>query len=94
MSEKGGVSVYGLDRFPVTLYEEQWTKLIAMADKDSAVYRGERHPIENQPFDLRQGEVRQNSIASLAVDSAAKCATGYRMLTVCFAIMRSASLVG
>ena len=32
VSEKGGVSVYGLGRFPVTLYKEQWTKLLAMAD--------------------------------------------------------------
>jgi hypothetical protein len=32
VSEKGGVSVYGLGRFPVTLYQEQWTKLLAMAD--------------------------------------------------------------
>jgi hypothetical protein len=32
ISEKGGVSVYGLGRFPVTLYKEQWTKLLAMAD--------------------------------------------------------------
>ncbi len=32
VSEKGGVSVYGLGRFPVTLYKEQWLKLLAMAD--------------------------------------------------------------
>ena len=32
ISEKGGVSVYGLGRFPVTLYKEQWTRLLAMAD--------------------------------------------------------------
>ena len=32
VSEKGGVSVYGLGRFPVTLYKEQWTKLLDMAD--------------------------------------------------------------
>ena len=32
VSEKGAVSVYGLGRFPVTLYKEQWTKLLAMAD--------------------------------------------------------------
>ena len=31
VSEKGGVSVYGLGRFPVTLYKEQWTKLLAMS---------------------------------------------------------------
>lgn len=32
VSEKGGLSVYGLGRFPVTLYKEQWTKLLDMAD--------------------------------------------------------------
>jgi hypothetical protein len=33
VSEKGGVSVYGLGRFPVTLYKEQWAKLLDMADE-------------------------------------------------------------
>ena len=33
VSGKGGVSVYGLGRFPVTLYKEQWTKLLAMTDE-------------------------------------------------------------
>jgi hypothetical protein len=32
VSEKGGLSVYGLGRFPVTLYKEQWTKLLDMTD--------------------------------------------------------------
>ena len=32
VSEKGGVSVYGLGRFPVTLYKEQWMKLLDLAD--------------------------------------------------------------
>ncbi|MBV8903886.1 MAG: hypothetical protein JOZ22_09650 [Acidobacteriia bacterium] len=32
VSEKGALSVYGLGRFPVTLYREQWEKLLAMAD--------------------------------------------------------------
>jgi hypothetical protein len=31
VSEKGGVSVYGLGRFPVTLYYEQWTRLLDAA---------------------------------------------------------------
>lgn len=31
VSEKGGVSVYGLGRFPITLYQEQWLKLLDMA---------------------------------------------------------------
>ncbi len=33
VSEKGGLSVYGMGRFPVTLYKEQWTKLLDMADE-------------------------------------------------------------
>lgn len=33
VSEKGGVSVYGLGRFPVTLYKEQWAKLLDLADE-------------------------------------------------------------
>ncbi len=32
VSEKGGVSVYGLGRFPVTLYYEQWKRLLDAAD--------------------------------------------------------------
>ena len=32
VSEKGALSVYGLGRFPVTLYREQWDKLLGMAD--------------------------------------------------------------
>ena len=32
VSEKGGISVYGLGRFPVTLYYEQWLRLLARAD--------------------------------------------------------------
>lgn len=32
ISEKGGLSIYGLGRFPVTLYKEQWTKLLGMVD--------------------------------------------------------------
>lgn len=32
VSEKGAVSVYGMGRFPVTLYKEQWIKLLDMAD--------------------------------------------------------------
>lgn len=32
VSQKGALSVYGLGRFPVTLYKEQWLKLLGMAD--------------------------------------------------------------
>jgi hypothetical protein len=39
VSEKGGVSVYGLGRFPVTLYKEQWVRLLDMADEIRAFIR-------------------------------------------------------
>jgi hypothetical protein len=32
VSEKGGLSIYGMGRFPVTLYKEQWLKLLDMSD--------------------------------------------------------------
>ena len=32
VSQKGALSVHGLGRFPVTLYKEQWTRLLAAAD--------------------------------------------------------------
>jgi hypothetical protein len=32
VSEKGGLSIYGLGRFPVTLYKEQWNRLLDHAD--------------------------------------------------------------
>jgi hypothetical protein len=33
VSEKGALSVYGMGRFPVTLYKEQWIKLLGIADE-------------------------------------------------------------
>ena len=33
VSEKGALSVYGMGRFPVTLYKEQWLRLLAMAEE-------------------------------------------------------------
>ena len=33
VTEKGGLSVYGLGRFPVTLYKSQWLKLISMCEQ-------------------------------------------------------------
>ena len=33
VSEKGGLSLYGMGRFPVTLYKEQWLKILDMADE-------------------------------------------------------------
>jgi hypothetical protein len=36
VSEKGALSVYGMGRFPVTLYKEQWLRLLAMGDEIKA----------------------------------------------------------
>ncbi len=33
VSEKGGVSLYGLRRFPVTFYADEWEKILGMADE-------------------------------------------------------------
>jgi hypothetical protein len=33
VSEKGGASLYGLGRFPITLYQEQWIKILDMSDE-------------------------------------------------------------
>jgi hypothetical protein len=49
VSEKGGVSVYGLGRFPVTLYKEQWTKLLGMSEEI-------RHFIEDNESQLKSKE--------------------------------------
>ena len=42
VGEKGGVSVYGLGRFPVTLYYEQWTRLLDAAGDLRAFLEGNK----------------------------------------------------
>ncbi len=49
VSEKGGVSVYGLGRFPVTLYKEQWTKLLAMTDEIRAFIKEHEPRLKAKP---------------------------------------------
>jgi hypothetical protein len=49
VSEKGGVSVYGLGRFPVTLYKEQWTKLLSMADEIRTFIRENEAKLKAKP---------------------------------------------
>src|SRR5216684_8097962 len=49
VSEKGGVSVYGLGRFPVTLYKEQWQKLLAMADEIRAFIKEHDTELKAKP---------------------------------------------
>ena len=49
VSEKGGVSVYGLGRFPVTLYKEQWVRLLAMADEIRAFIKEHDAELKAKP---------------------------------------------
>ena len=49
VSEKGAVSVYGLGRFPVTLYKEQWTRLLAMAEDIKAFIKTHDAELKTKP---------------------------------------------
>jgi len=49
VSEKGGVSLYGLGRFPVTLYKEQWAKLLDMADEIRAFLKANDSKLKTKP---------------------------------------------
>ncbi|MGA9886948.1 MAG: hypothetical protein WBQ31_05580 [Candidatus Acidiferrales bacterium] len=46
VGEKGGVSVYGLGRFPVTLYYEQWVRLLDTADNLRAFLEENKHRLK------------------------------------------------
>jgi hypothetical protein len=48
VSEKGGLSVYGLGRFPVTLYREQWEKLLGIADEIRNFIRENDHLLKKK----------------------------------------------
>ena len=49
VSEKGGVSVYGLGRFPVTLYKEQWAKLLAMTEEIRSFIKAHEAELKAKP---------------------------------------------
>jgi len=46
VSEKGAVSLYGVGRFPVTLYKEQWAKILGMAGEIEAFIRENDHSLK------------------------------------------------
>ena len=54
VSGKGALSVYGLGRFPVTLYKEQWAKLLEVADEIRAFIK--EHDAELKAKEPRVGE--------------------------------------
>ena len=49
VSEKGGVSVYGLGRFPITLYQEQWLKLLDMAEEIRSFIAAHKGELKAKP---------------------------------------------
>ena len=48
VSEKGAVSIYGMGRFPVTLYKEQWIKLLDMSDEIRAFIAEHEHELKSK----------------------------------------------
>jgi hypothetical protein len=48
VSEKGALSVYGMGRFPVTLYKEQWLKLLAMGDEIKAFIEANQESLKSK----------------------------------------------
>jgi len=53
VSEKGGISVYGLGRFPVTLYYEQWLRLLDRVDELRTIMEENKGKLKLKP---RAGE--------------------------------------
>jgi len=48
VSEKGALSVYGLGRFPVTLYREQWEKLLGLTDQIRTFIQENDHALKKK----------------------------------------------
>jgi hypothetical protein len=48
VSEKGALSVYGMGRFPVTLYREQWEKLLGMSEQISQFIQENDHLLKKK----------------------------------------------
>lgn len=73
VSDKGGVSVYGLGRFPVTLYGEQWTRLFEHAEQVKAFI--DQHKAELRTKDQELSAEQQALIDAKAKAYAAKVTT-------------------
>jgi hypothetical protein len=48
VSEKGALSVYGMGRFPVTLYKEQWLRLLAIADDITSFIEANQNSLKSK----------------------------------------------
>ena len=56
VSEKGALSVYGLGRFPVTLYKEQWKRLLEQSDEIKAFIAAHDSELKTKGDDPKAGE--------------------------------------
>jgi len=48
VSEKGALSVYGMGRFPVTLYKEQWLRLLSMGEEIKAFIEANQESLKSK----------------------------------------------
>lgn len=48
VSEKGALSIYGMGRFPVTLYKEQWLKLLSITDDIKKFIQDNDHALKTK----------------------------------------------
>ena len=72
VSEKGALSVYGMGRFPVTLYKEQWLKLLGMADEIRAFIAANDAQLKAKDGAMRLARRNQRaSCPSLSPDTGA-----------------------
>ena len=73
VSQKGALSVYGLGRFPVTLYKQQWTKLLDTADDI-------RRFLEDNDAQLKvQGDARRKRVDATDTQPAMPLNVGSRL---------------
>jgi hypothetical protein len=62
VSEKGGVSLYGLGRFPVTLYKSQWLRILTITDAIEAFIREN----DSKLTESTTGNIQGNTSANCA----------------------------
>src|SRR3982750_3133407 len=67
VSEKGGVSVYGLGRFPITLYKEQWAKLLDLSDQIKAFIAENESSLKTKQWEARCSREGRSSAAPCGV---------------------------
>lgn len=59
LTDKGGVSVYGLGRFPVTLYPEQWQRLLGIShDIEAFLEANKAHFLTKEESKARAAELK------------------------------------